>query len=224
MKRQLVAVLVLLHLVSVAVSSLPSVRGNLSPALMREPVVQLELAQWVAALEKIGIELTKAELQELVVTVGHAYSDVRDVLVKPFAPYRKHLGTGQTWNLFTSAHRIPGRLEIDLEEGGAFRPLYVARSDEHTWRRASFDDTRMRKAIYFMTWKRSSRTYHTFSEWVAREAAKDFPDATRVRLRYWRYHTPSPEQVRSGEEPKGRFVQTRLLELAKYRSAAEGAP
>lgn len=219
--RHLVGVFVVLHVVSVALSSLPSVRGNLSPSMMREPVVQHELRQWTRALEQLGLEVTTREFQDFIVALGHLYSDVRDVLVKPFEPYRRHLGTGQTWNLFTSAHRIPSRLEIDLEEGGAFRPLYVARSDEHTWRRASLDDTRMRKAVYFLSWRRASRTYGTFAEWVAREAAEDFPDATRVRVRYWRYETPSPEQVRRGEEPEGRYVKTKLLELARYRAPAE---
>lgn len=224
MKRQLVAILVLLHLVSVALSSLPSVRGNLSPTLLREPVVQHELRQWTDAFRGLGLDVTPSELQDLVVTLGTAYSDVRDVLVEPFAPYRKYFGTGQTWNLFTSAHRIPGRLEIDLEENGAWRKLYVARSDEHAWRRAALDDTRLRKAVYFMNWRRASSTYRSFSDWVAREAAAEFPDATRVRLRFWRYETPSPEQVRGGDEPPGRYVQTRVVELAKHRAPVEASP
>lgn len=223
LRRHLVGVLVLLHLVSVALSSLPSVRGKLSPALMREPVVQHELQQWADALGKVGLRMETGELEERVVALGEAYGAVRDVLVEPFAPYRKYLGTGQTWNLFTSAHRIPGRLEIDLEVKGNWTQLYVARSSEHEWRRAALDDTRVRKAVYFMNWRRSAKSYQSFGEWVAREAAADFPEATRVRLRFYRYETPSPEEVRSGEEPEGRYVQTRIYSLEEHRPKAEGS-
>jgi hypothetical protein len=217
-RKHIVGALVLLHLASVGLSSLPSVRGNLAPALMREPVVQHELRQWSEAFAKIGLDIPPSELEERVVALGHVYSDVRDALVEPFAPYRKYFGTGQTWNLFTSAHRIPGRLEIDIEERGNWRQLYVARSDEHAWRKAAFDDARLRKAVYFMNWRRSSRSYQSFGEWVAREVAAEFPEATRVRLRFWRYETPSPEAVRRKEEPKGRYVQTRIYTLAEHRA------
>lgn len=215
--RHVIAVLVLLHVVSVAVSSLPSVRGGLSPALMKEPAVQLELRQWIKGLAAIGVELTTDELQAAVTRVGHAYSDVRDVLVWPFRPYHRYLGTGQTWNLFTSAHRLPSRLEIDVEVAGAFSPLYRARSAELTWNRSQLDDVRLRKAIYLMSWHRGVHVYRTFTEWVAREVAKDFPDATRVRVRYWRYQTPSPEEVRGGAALEGRYVRTRVLNLENYR-------
>lgn len=206
-----------MHGVSIVVSSLPSVRGNLSAQVFREEAVQHELRQWTSGLRKVGLALTTAELQALAIDVGLTYSGVRDVLVRPFAPYHKHVGTGQTWNLFTSAHRLPSRLEIDLEEKGVWRTIYRARSFEHGWRRDQLDDVRLRKAVYLMSWKRGYHVYKTFSAWVAREAAKDFPSATRVRVRYWRYETPAPDAVRRGEEPEGRYLNTRVLELGGLR-------
>ncbi len=216
-RKHIVAALVLLHLVSVLVCSLPGVRGNLSPSMMREPVVQHELRQWTRAFGRVGVSMTTDELQRGLFAVGTLYSDVRDVLIAPFRPYTRYFGTAQTWNLFTSAHRLPSRLEIDVEEKGAFRTVYRARDGELAWNRDKFDDTRLRKAVYLLSWKRAARTYGTFTQWIAREAARDFPGASRVRVRYWSYETPSPEQVRAGDEPEGRYQHTRVLDLEALR-------
>lgn len=209
--------LVLLHVLAVLALALPSVRGNLSRKAFRDPVVQHELAQWSGRARELGFSLDNKGLEDLVFTVGHAYSDVRDVLVWPFTRYVRFFGLWQTWNLFTAPHRFPSRLEIDLEEDGRFSPLFVARSSEHTWRRAELDDVRLRKAVYLLGWHTRGADVRRFATWVAKEAAKDFPAATRVRVRFFRYKTPTPEQVRAGAPLEGAYRGERVIVLDEHR-------
>lgn len=189
------------HVFAITVGSMPAVRGFLGEKTWREPTVQHELRQWADALAQVGVSTTPTSLAQLGQTLGGLYSDVRDTLVGPFVPYYRYVGTGQAWNLFTSAHRLPCVLEIDLEHDempGSNFPLYRSRSAEHRWLATELDDVRLRKAVYLMGWSRWRKSYESFVQFLARRAAVEFPAASALRVRLLRYETPAPSAVVQG--------------------------
>ena len=52
-----------------------------------------------------------------------------------------------------------------------------------------------------------------FCAWLATRAAVDFPDATRLRVRYFKYRSPTPQEVRAGDIPDGAFQQDKMINL-----------
>jgi hypothetical protein len=61
------------------------------------------------------------------------------------------------------------------------------------------------------------RRYDAVARWLATEAARDFPDATSVRVRLWRYVSLPPDRVLAGEEPEGRYEHELLFEADTLR-------
>lgn len=215
--RQLTGAFVLFHLVAITLGATPSVRAGLSRKAWQDPAAQAEFSKWVASLDRLGVRLTADEFEDRLWDLSVSYTDVREAIVSPFYPYLDLVGARQPWRLFTAPHRYPSRLEIAVGTNGVFEDVYVARSKEHAWMRSRFDDVRMRKAIYLFGWPRRRRAYNNFCRWVARSAALDFPDADQVRVRFWRYKIPSPEEQRAGKVPSGRFRFERVLELEGSR-------
>lgn len=217
-RRHLLGAFVLFHLVAITLGATPSVRAALSRAQWRDPVVQEELGQWARRLDDVGVWVTKRQLEDFLWEVTVGWTRVRDGVVGPFEPYLRVTGSRQPWRLFTAPHRYPSRLEIAVRpRGGAFRDVYVARSDEHDWQRRRFDDVRFRKAIYMYGWSSRQKAWRQFTRWVAREAARDFPDAAEVRVRFWRYKTPSPDDVLARRLPRGHARYARVLDLEELR-------
>jgi len=215
MARHLVGAFVLFHLVAITLGATPSVRAGLSRSAWKDPAVQAEFSQWIARLEQLGAQLTAEEFEARLWAVAIGWTKAREAVVKPFYPYLDLVGARQPWRLFTAPHRYPSRLEIAVGKEGEFRDVYVARSSEHTWMRTRFDDVRMRKAIYLFGWPRRRKAYGNFCRWVAQSAARDFPDADQVRVRFWRYKIPSPQAQREGHVPRGRIRMERVLPLGE---------
>lgn len=196
------ALFVALHLFAVSFMALPSPGSGLNRAAWSEPTVQGEFQSWTQILGMVGIELTVPELEEHLWTLGHGYESVREWVLWPFMPYYRHLGTFQSWRMFVAPHRYPGRLQIRVHEDEQWRVVYEARSDEHTWHRAWFDHDRMRASVFRYSWKHYRNSRRRFTDWVARQAAHDFPEADRVEVSWMRYRTPSPQEVTRGASPK----------------------
>ncbi len=222
--RQLRAVLVLVHVAAILLAAIPAPEGGMNRAAWKDPTVQDELNAWAARLRSAGMELGDEEFQAALWSVGTRYTAVRSFVLRPLRPYYRYLGTNQSWRMFVAPHRYPARLHIDVEEDGAWRPVYVARSPEYRWRARQLDDDRVRAALFRYAWPAYARSWRAFAAWVAARAAADFPGAQRVRLRYDKRRTPSPAEALAGEQPPGRWVRTRIIELAPLRSqAASGA-
>jgi hypothetical protein len=215
-RRQVIGALLALHLVAIGVGALPAVQG-LTKAAWKGPSFQRGLDQWVAGLEGIGIDVERQELQDFLWVLANGYQDARRTLQTPFRPYYRWAGTRQTWNLFTAPDHAPSRLEIDVEEDGAWRPVFVARSDEHTWQRRTLDDVRLRKAAYWMGWPRGEQPLRRLADALAPLAARDFPGATRLRLRVMRVKTRSVAEVREGVPATERQRRKVLRELKEHR-------
>lgn len=205
------AVLVLVHLVAVVVLAIPSLRAGLDRRSWKNPTVQGELAAFSKRLETIGFDVEPEVLEERVWRYAVAYNRIYEALEAPFFPYRHWVGVRQPWVMFVAPHRHPARVEIEVEEDHRWRLVYRARSEEHTWNRRLFDHDRLRSAFFRYGWSRYAAAYRDLCSFIAKEAARDFPNATRVRVRMYRYRTPSPEELRSGAIPRGHYERAVIL-------------
>jgi hypothetical protein len=107
---------------------------------------------------------------------------------------------------------------VEADRGSGWEPLYVARSDDHTWRRSLLDHDRSRAAIFRYSWKHYTVHRRAFVDWVAREVAAEDPSARQVRISWMRYRTPSPEEVRAGKTPEEKRDLTSRRDLAQVRA------
>jgi len=220
--RQLRALLVMVHVVAVMLAAIPAPEGGMNRAAWKDPTVQDELNSWAARLRAAGLDLSDEEFQAGLWSLGTRYSAARKLVLRPLQPYYRFLGTNQSWRMFVAPHRYPARLHIDIEEGGRWRPVYVARSPEYRWLARQLDDDRMRAALFRYAWPAFAKGWRSFSAWVATRAATDFPDAQRVRLRYDKRRTPSPVEAQAGQQPPGQWIRTRIIELEPLRAHAAG--
>ncbi|MEZ4318079.1 MAG: hypothetical protein R3F61_11265 [Myxococcota bacterium] len=211
------AALLAAHLLAIVLMALPSPQGGMNRSAWKDPTVQGELAAWTLRLNAVGIGMQQPEVEELAWNLANAYEDGRGVVLAPFMPYYRYCGTWQSWRMFVAPHRFPGRLTIDVMERGEWRTIYVARSADHTWRATQLDHDRMRAAIFRYGWRHYRRSYGTFGSWVAARVIEDFPDAERVRLRFYKYRTASPEEVRTHTEPEGEYTGALILDLKELR-------
>ncbi len=146
----------------------------------------------------------------------------RTALLKPLHPYYKHFGTKQSWRMFIAPHRFPSRLTIDVSTSADRRtaewePLYRARDPDLNWHAHQLDHDRMRAAVFRYGWKHYRGSYKEFATWIARQVAVDRPEANWVRVRLYRYETPSPQQVREERQPTGEYHSTLHLDLREHR-------
>ncbi len=190
--------LVVVHLFVITFQALPSVGGGMSRQAWKTPTVQGEFRAWTERLQGLGLDISIQDLEDPLWEFAVGYERARDVILDPFMPYLRYCGTYQTWRMFVAPHRYPGRLHIEVDRGAGWEPLYVARSDEHGWRRQWLDHDRFRAAIFRYSWRHYAKGRRRFTDWVTRQVARDFPDARRVRVSFLRFRTPSPEDVRRG--------------------------
>lgn len=201
------AVLVGYHALAVLLLSFPSPpAGNMQRSAWDNPTVQNEFQLWTERLQKAGVNVTTEQFDSTLYAAAQRFLAVRQKVVAPFEPYVAVSGARQNWQLFVAPQRYPVRLEVSLrdKEKGAWRTLYASRSDEHTWRSALFEHYRMRRVVLFTTWDKD-RQFKMLSDWIAAQAARDFPDAAEVMIRQLRYRTPTPAEALEGKtalEPK----------------------
>jgi hypothetical protein len=211
--------LVALHLFAVTFLALPSASGGMNRKAWSDPTVQGEFVAWAGRLRSYGIDVTSRELEDTMWSFATSYEGLRDTVLTPLRPYLRATGSWQSWKMFVAPHRYPSRMEIDIDRGSGFETIYVERSGRYDWRRWWFDHDRVRSAVFRYGWPhyRSSRT--TFVDWVARHAAADFPGATRVRVSFVSYRSPSPEEVKAGLRPKETRELIEVRKLAGERPA-----
>lgn len=208
------ALLIALHLFAITAMALPSAGGvGLQRQAWSDPTVQDEFAAWTGRLNALGWTGDSEQLQDTAFAVVSAYERARSSVLAPFQPYYRYCGTWQSWRMFVAPHRYPARLHIDVLDDDGWRPVYRARSSIHAWRAEQLDHDRFRSSIFRYAWPSYRRGYREFVDWLKVQAASDFPDARKLRVRFYKYRTATPDEVRTGNEPEGRFVSTRVVEL-----------
>ncbi|MCP4804306.1 MAG: hypothetical protein GY884_03075 [Proteobacteria bacterium] len=211
------AAFVLFHVVALFLMAIPAPGGGMSKSAWADPTVQGEFQAWTERLNDMGADITVEELEDRLWSLATVYMEKRKTVLDPIAPYYRYTGTTQSWRMFVAPHRYPARLHIEVEEGGTWREVYVMRSEEHAWRAEQLDNDRMRAAIFRMSWRPYRRIWVTFTEWAADRAAEDFPEATRIRLRFFKYKTQGPKEIAAGKELDGNWIQTVMLDLEQRR-------
>ncbi|MCB9691382.1 MAG: hypothetical protein H6736_06150 [Alphaproteobacteria bacterium] len=218
--QHLRAVLLALHVFAVTAMALPSAGSGLDRAAWSNPTVQEEFAAWSGRLASVGIPMDPARLQDVAYGFAVGWHRVQSAAIAPFGPYYRLCGTAQSWRMFVAPHRHPALLHVDIDRGDGWEPLYVARSSTATWRRRQLDQDRMRSAIFrygWKAWQGRGGSYEQLGVWLAKQAAHDFPDAIRLRTRFFVYRTLPPDAIRAGRAPEGEWEAERFHRLAAFR-------
>ena len=220
-RRWVVLALVGLHLVAVFVAAFPSPRGGLNRRDWNQPTVQAEFETWNERLRPLGWTGTTDELQDEIYTIARSYALWHQGLHEPFDPYYRCCGTAQSWRMFVAPHRYPSRFQIRVLRGRTWYIVYQARHPEHDWMSRALDHDRMRAALFRYGWgNKYPKTYSNLGEWLARHAAVDFPEASRMQVRFGRTETPSPAETRAGTTPSVTWKRPLTFDLDKLREEA----
>ncbi len=205
-------VLVGLHVMAICVLSLPDLSGALDRRAWKAATVQDEIRVWAGRLS-----ISPPELEDRLWSIAIAWTELRKTLMRPFAPYAEYIGVRQRWRMFAAPNRVPARLRIAVKIEGEWRVVYEARSDTYTWQASRFDTERIRVTIHDASWPHHDPAYRRLGAWIADEAARDFPDATQVRLSFVRARTPTPEQVRAGTSSAQKEERPLVFDLEDRR-------
>lgn len=211
------AAFVLLHVLAMLVLALPDASRLGDRAVWKARGTQLDFKQWAERLQGLGFDTDAKRFERWLWDLSQGYLKLRAVLVAPFDPYRRVAGMTQSWRMFSNPQRRPARLHIDVKDGGQWRPLYVGRSDEFEWRREQFDNNRVRKLIGRFARNIRRGNYRLLARWVARQAAHDYPAASEIRVRLYRFKSLPPEAIAAGERPQGKFADVETLKLEEFR-------
>jgi hypothetical protein len=209
---------VALHVLSLVVLSLPDEGAVHDSPRWKTQNARADLRQMAARLTAWGWAIDEHGLARALWSAGDAYVTVQRPLAAPFEVYADITGSRQGWSMFASPQRHPAELHVDVEEGGRWRPLYRPHSDEHAWNREQLEHNRFRKFLGRFARGFHQRHYDEAARWVARKVVREHPQASRVRVRLWRYATLPPERVRAGEAPSdGRYEHERVFEVEALR-------
>jgi hypothetical protein len=209
------ALLLLFHVTAVTLAAVPAPEGGMSRDAWKDPTVQGEFDAWFNRLKPLGYEGDRAQFESSIWYFAVAYATTRGQILAPFEPYYDYAGTAQPWRMFVAPHRFPGRLSIDIERGGAWGNVYTERSPTADWLGTILDHDRMRSAIFRYSWPQYGRAYGQFCEWIQSRATDAFPDAQRIRIRFFKYRTRSPSEVLRNAPEDGKWIFARELPLGK---------
>lgn len=212
------AVLVALHVLSLVVLSLPTEGAVHDRRRWQTANARADLRQMAARLTAWGWPIDEHGLERALWSMGDAYLRVQQPLAAPFVIYGQLTGSRQGWQMFASPQRHPAELQVDVERDGRWQPLYRPHSDEHAWNREQLEHNRFRKFLGRFARGFVRSHYEHTARWVATRAARDVPEATRVRVRLHRYATLPPERVRAGEQPSdGKYEHPRIFDAEALR-------
>jgi hypothetical protein len=166
---------------------------------------QRQFDDWARSLGSLGIRTSGTRLQAELWSFAKTYSRDRDKLLRPLRWLPEQVGFGQSWRMFSNPQTTPSQLWVEMDTGSGFSPIYVSRSNDHTWRRSLFDHHRVRKLLGRIGRGGKDEAYVALSARVAKHAFADFPNAKRVRTRIFTWATPpantsapQPEQLCRG--------------------------
>lgn len=202
----------LAHIVALILLAIPDAAGpGLRRSAWKNPTVQNELGAWAHRLRAAGWEISKEELEARMWVVAKTWTAWMVAVRAPLQPYTEYAGVRQRWRMFVAPHRHPAKLVIDVESDGQWTPIYTSRSPDLDWDHWTMDHTRMRSMLFRYAWKEYRRFYRSYARWVARRVFEDFPEASRVRVRWYGFRTPTPEEVREDRVPPGRYRQPQIF-------------
>lgn len=162
-----------------------------------------QFGEWASALRHLGVDVTGAQFKAWLWSTTKRYVHVRNRMLRPLSWLTEQVGFGQGWRMFSNPQTTPSRLWVEVDEGSGFRPIYVSRSQERTWRRSFFEHHRIRKLLGRIGRGGGDAAYAALSKRIAQWAFADRPHAKRVRVRTYTWRTPSPaEPSRFSDAPE----------------------
>ena len=201
-----------IHLVAVVLKALPAPEGAMAKKDWAHPTVQAEFRHWSSTLQQAGIQITAPELETQLWFLANRVTTVRNAALKPFRPYYRYVGADQNWRLFVAPHMYPSTLEIDILEQAEWKPVYrVHKSNQ--WMADLIEQGRFRPAIFRYSWGRYKKQYNRFAMYLTEQASTDFPDASQIRIRWWRYPLPSHTEILQKQEIMGAHHTTLVYPL-----------
>lgn len=213
------AVLVGYHVLALVVLSFPTPPSGMQRSAWENPTVQNEFKLWAERLSALGWEMSARELDWMLWGFSKKYVAGREKVAAPFDGYATYGGVRQSWRMFVAPQRYPVRIEVSVRQGaGAWRKVYESRSEEHRWLSHVFEKYRMRRVVFATAWEKEGRQFKMLCDWIAGQAARDFPAATEVQIRQIRYRTPAPEEALAGKtslEDKVLLRESRKLKRPK---------
>lgn len=208
--------LITVHLFAICLKAIPAPEGGMNKRDWQNPTVQAELKTWTNTFNSIGIEITTPELEQHLWTLAKEYMSVRRSILKPFKKYYQHVGADQNWRLFVAPHMYPSKLNIDIYIDGKWETAYQPFS-EHQWEAQLIETSRFRPTIFRYSWNRYKSHYKKMGNYFAKRAAKAFPNATKMRTRWWQQKSASPEQILTDTRPEGKWRYVYHYNLEDYR-------
>ena len=212
-------ILIASHILAIILMALPSPQGGMRRSAWANETVQAEFAAWTVRLDQLGYSTTQEELEENLWELANRVTSIRRTVLTPIEPYAKYMGTQQSWRMFVAPHRYPARLHVEIKYSDSdWETISIFGDSDANWMDTAFENDRFRSALFRYGWASYGHARGRFNQWLAQKAAHDFPDASHLRTRWFRYQTPSPEQVLSRAEVEGEFIlQSRSFQLADYR-------
>ena len=211
------AALILTHVVAVVALALPHPGQVTNRSQWTSSRGRMELASWTSTLNRVGYEISESELEDRAWAWATGYAEWHRRWLAPFDAYNRYFHVRQEWSMFTHPKKRVGRIWIEIERDGAFVPVFISKSPQHTWLEDVLTHNRMRKLFNRVTSHRYKAGLLEFALWIAPRIARDFPRAPRARVRIENYLTPSAEEVQRGFTPSGTFTRSRLIDLEALR-------
>jgi hypothetical protein len=191
------AAFVAFHLAAITFQALPAADGGLKRSAWADPTVQAEFDAWYARFAALGYPRDRVTFEEDLWSVATGWSEARKAVIRPLTPYYKGFGTYQTWRMFVAPHRFPARMQIEVMENNRWRTVY-REGERGGWLGPILDHDRVRSGTFHMSWPHQRAKLDTFADWLAARAYRDFPEASRVRVRFTKSRSRSPAEVRAG--------------------------
>lgn len=200
-RRTLVASFVAFHAASIVLLSLPRPPAEV---LRGEPSEEVD-AFVASARDRLG-----PGVEDPIRAAVGAWAALSRAWSIPFAPYARVAGTQQGWTMFGRVPTRSERLEIWVRRAGDWEPLYVAGSDAATWRRAFFENERLRTFVHASVTGKRAR-WDEFADWVAREVRAEAPGVRQVKVQLVGLEIPPPaELARTGALRVGKPFRVEL--------------
>jgi len=215
LRSQLLALFVAFHVLSVLVLSLPASARLGERAVWQSRENQLQFARWARLSSQLGFARSGPELEEQLWTLTQSYLRARSVFIAPFELYASYTGIAQGWRMFSNPQSHPAYVHVELARGAGFEPIYVSRSSQFTWHREQFDHHRLRKLFGRVARSTEELLWEQFGEWAARQAARDFPDASELRI--WQERRATPEPGSSAASEPAVPEEIRIYDLRQFR-------
>ncbi len=197
MKRALRDAWIAAHVTLITFMALPAVSRPVSKSDIWDPTVRAEIVGWASTLRRHGYRPNNDRVIEGVWEVANLAHKGRAVVLAPFDPYSRWLGTWQAWRMFVAPQRFPVRFSVEVQVQGLWRVVYRDVGPE-SWGADLLRGERGRSLVFSTGWTGAQMGRERFGRWLANEVLGDHPEATAARVRYQRVALRPPADVIAG--------------------------